>query len=501
MANTPAWIEKAAKKWGDQILKEDLGRYRLAELAGISTYKARTLIDFVKAQGVSLDEDSEEDEEDEVPVPKGKDLDAHDLLYHDNYVYNKATDTYITFTRVTAPKPIVMDGEKHRSLIKAYSNWDGKPATINQICREFQIPRPWLIEYLRIYGVTHDSEPFSREEVETRDIEDMVEEALQFRRQSLYRKYEMGKWKDIQDAAEKWMAFDKTVLERFERAIQNHSVSSQSVPPLKLREAPNPYALVISPTDFHWGMYSWEGESNDPYDFDTAKDRLIRHTEKVVARLPGRPETIYVAIGSDWFHVDGTTNHTTKGTPQDIAGTPSEILVTGCKLTQAYIELLRQVAPVEIYFMPGNHDQHNSRALMLYLAAWYRQTSDVLVYEEYHPRVYAQYGSSLIGFHHGDTTKVKDLGACMAKEARTMWGDTEWHLWFGGHLHTHHVQEAGGIIHYQLPSLAGLDRWHAAHGYVDSDPSLVAYLIDRQDGPVSWVRSAETTPPRPVRKR
>lgn len=513
MADVQDWIIKGAKEWGGRILSENLGRYKLAALAGISNYRAEQIIAFVRRGDLSpsakagskrtarihaATEDfsdflDEAPDEDDVPIeaPRGKALENHELLCHDDYVYNPETDTYTTFTRVTAPKPMVLSGDKHRAIISAYSNWDGEPATINQICREFQIPRPWLVEYLRIHGVTHDSEPFSREEIEGRDVEDMVEEALQAKRQSLYRKYEVAKWRETQAAADKWHAFEETVLTTLLDRFTGREAAE--VPRLSMKPAAKDYCLIMSPTDFHWGMYSWRGEVNDPYDFDTAEGRLIEHTENIVSQLPGRPEKILYTIGSDFFHVDGDTNHTTKGTPQDIAGTPTEILVTGTKLNIRYIDLLRQIAPVEIVFLPGNHDQMNTRALMLVIASHYHGVDDVSVNETYKHRVYLKYGNTLMGFHHGDKTKVKDLGACMSKEARSHWSDTTWHLWFGGHLHTHHVQEAGAIIHYQLPSLAGQDRWHAGHGYVDSDPSLVAYLIGRHEGPFMWLRSSEAT--------
>ena len=67
----------------------------------------------------------------------------------------------------------------------------------------------------------------------------------------------------------------------------------------------------------------------------------------------------------------------------------------------------------------------------------------------------------------------------------------EFHIFFGGHLHHHHVQEVGGITHYQLPSLAGTDRWHAGEGYVTSDPALVAYMIDKTTGVSGFIQTTE----------
>jgi len=53
-------------------------------------------------------------------------------IYDEYYTYNSDSDTYVTFLR-SAPKPVVVPGEVHRAMQRAYSNWDGNPATINEI--------------------------------------------------------------------------------------------------------------------------------------------------------------------------------------------------------------------------------------------------------------------------------------------------------------------------------------------------------------------------------
>lgn len=496
MSTPPAWLEAAARKWRPKIIDEGIGRTALSRLMGETEHKARQVILYVKAQEAAahkasaaiLEQPEEEDaDQDNTPTPDPKD--SNDWLWEKDYIYNADTDAYVTFTKSTG-KPLVMPGHKHRAILKAYSNWDGSPATINQICRDFGIPRPWLIEYLKIHGVTHDSEPFSAEEVATRDVDEMVEDALQQKRRKLYQQYEIHRWRDTKKKAEKWDKFELEVLDRLQEMIED-SIPEYTVPVLKLDKAKQPYALVLSPTDFHWGMYAWDGESGDPYDREEAERRLFEHTQQIINRLPGEPEKILLAVGSDWFHIDGVHAATTKGTPQDIDGTPTEILVTGCELVRSFVDLLRQVAPVEVFSMEGNHDAHNSKVLLLFLSAWYRHEEDVLVHKDWRPRLYTKYGNTLIGFHHGDKTPVKELGACMAREARNMWSTCKYHVFFGGHLHHHHVREIGGITHYQLPSLAGSDGWSSRHGYVTADPALVGYIVEKGAGPSGWVKSSE----------
>lgn len=119
------------------------------------------------------------------------------------YTYNNVSDTYVTFLK-TAPKPITMSGDQHRAMQRAYSNWDGNPSSINEICRTFSFPRAWFVEYKKVHGWTHDREPFTVEEVLDKEPDMLVEEALEFKRNVLFQKYEQEKWKETKDDADKW---------------------------------------------------------------------------------------------------------------------------------------------------------------------------------------------------------------------------------------------------------------------------------------------------------
>jgi hypothetical protein len=68
-------------------------------------------------------------------------------------------------------EPIVTSGADYRAICQAYSNFAGGASTLNQMAMQFGMPRPWLIQYLRIHGVTHDKEPFSSEELMERSAD------------------------------------------------------------------------------------------------------------------------------------------------------------------------------------------------------------------------------------------------------------------------------------------------------------------------------------------
>jgi len=396
------------------------------------------------------------------------------------YYYDKATDCYYTYLR-TASQNVKVPGPTHRAMKEAYSNMVGKGSTINQIARDFNFPRHWFDEYRRRHGWTHDMDPFTNEEMLENDPTELVDDLILRRRRILHKQYTQKQWDEIKKDAQHWGNFEETVMKAFKEHMENNWTPIR-IPKMKLQKNnEQDYALVISPTDFHWGKGGWVDEVGEHYDLEEARKRLFEKTEELVNRLPYQPEKIYLATGSDWFHVDNHQGGTTRGTPQDMSGTPAQILITGCELAREHIDLLRQVAPVEVLFMRGNHDKHSSLTLMLYLSAVYEGVDDVSVRIDPKVRHYATYGKTLIGFTHGDAVQHNALPEIMAAEEAKLWGESNFRVWFTGHRHHQHLKELRGCTVYTLPSLAGKDRWHYQAGYI-SQPGLAAHMVDKNLG-------------------
>jgi len=396
----------------------------------------------------------------------------------ESYFYDQVNDEYFTFLS-TANTMIKVEGDRHRAMKTAYSSMVGKPASINEVCREFGIPRAWFDEYRRRHGWTHDMDIYTDEQIMESNVEQLVEDLVLKRRHELHKKLERKKWKEIEEDADKYRLFETNVLADFRNLIQEKATS---VSQLALPVSSDPFSLVISPTDFHWGKYGWVDEVGETYNFEEAKSRLMGKTQELISRLYSKPEQIIISTGSDWFHVDNDLGTTTRGTPQDMCATPAEILITGCKLAREHIDLLRQVAPVEIVMMAGNHDRHSSLALMMYLSAAYEGVNDVDITITANNRRYIEYGNTVLGFTHGDGLGKTALGPLMAVEARELWGANEHKVWFHGHLHHQRMHEKDGCLIIQMPSLAGHDRYHARSGYTTSKAGLAAYLIDYKEG-------------------
>jgi len=481
------WMKEAYEKYGKEIASKGLTRTGVMALTKLGESRSRRLLDYVRLTNPHDSTAHKPTVQEPTPVYNPIEIKKPEIKKPENpvnaktsptmnhalehYYYDQTTDIYITFLKSGHLK---VSGHAHRGLKQAYSNWDGKPETINTLCREYQIPRAYLTQYIRIHGWTHDSEPFSDEAVATTPVEVLVNDALLQRKHQLAKQYNAAQYQEIEMDAQKWRDIEQGVLPAIEKSItaQRHPIER-----LKLREANRAYSVVIAPQDFHWGGYGWIDETGETYNRVEAERRIVSKTEELASLLPGRPEKIYVSVGGDWFHTDGDHASTTKGTPMEADGSPSEILITGMEMARKHIDSLRQIAPVELVFMGGNHDRSNSLALLMYLSAWYRHDNDVTIHRTPKLRSYISYRDTLIGFTHGDKVKAKDLGHLMANEASEQWGQSKSRIWFTGHLHHEVVREIGGIVQYQLPSLSGTDRWHARQGFTTARAGICAHLI------------------------
>ena len=121
----------------------------------------------------------------------------------DAYYYNQEEDIYFTFLRA-ADQVVKIEGDVHRQMKADYSNMATDALTINEMCRKYAMPRPWLEEYRKRHGWTHDMSPFTDEEFAEKDTDEMVKDLIHWKKKELFEKYEQARWKDLEKDATKW---------------------------------------------------------------------------------------------------------------------------------------------------------------------------------------------------------------------------------------------------------------------------------------------------------
>jgi hypothetical protein len=240
--------------------------------------------------------------------------------------------------------------------------------------------------------------------------------------------------------------------------------------------------LEINISDLHFGKLGWSGEIGENFDHKIARKRLLNAISDIIKRTKYiQFEKIILPTGNDFFNFDTIAGTTTLGTAQDNDLRWSKLFLKGTELYIEIVDMLKEIAPVEIFYVAGNHDKMTSYYLINYLNAWYRKEDNVNVDISPMTRKYIKYGNSLIGFAHGNTEK-KRIDGIMQVEAREDWGKTKFHEWHLSHLHSEHVREDKGIIIRNISSLTGSDAWHYESGYVGAIKKLPCFIWDKKYG-------------------
>lgn len=251
-----------------------------------------------------------------------------------------------------------------------------------------------------------------------------------------------------------------------------------------------PHLVELALHDAHFGKYAWGAETGGAdQDLQAIEGVYYNAGIELVDRV-GRHsiERFLLPIGSDFFHYDNPRGQTSSGTQLDYDSRYAKVFFAGYKSCVRLIDYLAEIAPVDLLWVPGNHDRQSSYNLAVTLHAHYHRTKRVSVDVDPRWRKYYRYGRTVIGMTHGDMEPKRDLPAIMLSEARELMADADTLEIHTGHLHkagevVHRVGDtlAGGVRVRELPSLSASDHWHYTHGY-RAQRAAEAYIWGKTHG-------------------
>lgn len=301
------------------------------------------------------------------------------------------------------------------------------------------------------------------------------------------------RWENELTATEAWQVkvwlrrrIPKPVSDAITSMLANHHYEPITYDILPLTDR---HLLELSFYDVHFGKLCWGRETGRDYDLKLSKTFFRRGVDKLLSRVAGYPiDRILIPIGNDFFHINSWKNTTAAGTPLDVDSRMSKIFEVGCEAMIEAINRCIQIAPVDLLWVPGNHDPETSWYMAKCLDAWYRTVDEVRVNAEPNHRKYIQYGCTLLGYTHGHAEKHDDLPTLMAVEQPQMWANSSTRSWRLGHFHTKRQKRytAGdtfkGVTVDVLPSISGADAWHYQQGYVGNPQAAEAWLWSFDEG-------------------
>jgi len=253
-----------------------------------------------------------------------------------------------------------------------------------------------------------------------------------------------------------------------------------NIQPLQYKQ--NGKILIFAPSDFHYNLLSEKLATGNEYNLEIAENIYYYILNDVINRVKGKHfEKVLFVVGNDFItadNINGTTNH---GTQQDICTDWFNIIARATQLIVDGVDILSNIAPVDVVYVPSNHDAHSMFGIIQTINAYYRNDNNVSVDCSPLPRKYYKFGSTLLALSHD--IKVKNALQIITSEAKDMWSGCEHIVLLLAHLHQSMVYEKQGYLEImRLPCCSGFSRWSNDKGYIQTEKKNQSLIIDKEYG-------------------
>lgn len=391
----------------------------------------------------------------------------------------------------------------------------GKPVTRAAFRTHSTIPeKEWIAEFGPVWGnfkgaytdACHSANPQQTQEV----VDEGDRRTINLDRTTIKTLEELVKafeidletWRVDRFVANKWDAPNGEPLYQVKAhlARKNEAIAAKDeiaeLKKLALNQAsPAPWPASVPPVsgnvlelaimDHHFGKLAWGVETgHDHYDTKIAQRIWEQAYEHLVhaAASAYKIEKVLLLVGNDILNSDDSDGRTTHGTYVATDGRYHKTFSLVRNTLINTVQRLRQLAPVHVVVMPGNHDRLSAWHLGDSLECFFHQYPDIVVDNLPRARKYFRWGSVLLGFTHGDKGKRTDYPLLMATEQPEAFGATTFREWHTGHNHRTQVDEYHGVRVRILPALCAPDAWHNEEGFVGAQRTAQAFVWNKNKG-------------------
>lgn len=465
-----------------------LSRRDVTRLTGLGSHRAMQVVRYVQDHG---DAAPEAEPAPSVAVKLSTEADDRAAAKSDacSYTYNDVRDAYTFVWSGREDRPMVLAGEIVRSMINDYVE-DGGNRPMHDVAIRHGVTRRDFEKIKTALGVTKRHEPFSPEEIESSDEDDLFDRSMQAKRQRLAARVDREDYRHVRDAAARWVAFESRTLDPFAEKISqllDRSVLPAYQPRAPLANDPGEVIAHIHASDLHFGAYcapSFGG--GDGYNRDIARERFLSGVSEAAERLQGRKINYVVLVcGGDMVHSDNIHGKTSSFRHQmDLDGLPEEILCEAIDMYLQGIAILRSRGfNVHVEVVPGNHDYYTSIAMGKAAQVAYRHDPCVTFGNLIAPFAYLYFGNTALVMHHGHGLhKAKDLADNLHVHSRKQGRGYRHGYAITGNLHHMRVEEDPGIVLLQQPAPVEPDRYATTNGWSTARPAMIVYTFSALDG-------------------
>ena len=436
-------------------------------------------------------------------------------IHKKNYYYDEHDKVYVLHLKSSGKKdPFVFSESTVQDMRRQYSNWDGQECSMNEICRIFKLNRKCFKEIKTIFGWTHDSDPFTDEEISRKNDEELLEDLDAMRRNTLWTKNNHKKWEQTKKDAEKWQEFEMGTLNPFNTIT---AIPIKYNPKL-FKKAKNvskenaDKTLVVTIADAHCGAGIDSGHLlyDNKYSIDIFKERMKYIPEFLLAKYGKAPFKNVQLLDAGEAHHLNTNSRTDSGKVQLNTSYAHEDIWNAT--TTSYADLIYNLARLSNNKLVknsvcGNHASYIDYCLETYLKATFseygkedegkiiinpnRKLAESVVVEE-NSMLTVVHGKG-IGTVSSTFNAKKELSANVIMQSfREQYRTTKHKYLFSAHLHHKYSASNQAMLDasphntsaelqtfefFSLPSIVGTDEY-ADSLYLKTRPAICYFIFD-----------------------
>jgi hypothetical protein len=240
-------------------------------------------------------------------------------------------------------------------------------------------------------------------------------------------------------------------------------------------------------TDYHLGMLAWHQEGGSDWNISIAERTIIAALQQMIEQSP-KAHTAVINIQGDFLHTDGKTPVTPASKHVlDADSRFPKIRKSAIRVIRSLVTMsLLRHQEVHLIIAEGNHDEEASGWLADLFSVHYEEEPRVTVNDSVLPFYVFEWGSTMLGIHHGHKVKNESLPLLFAAQFPQQWGRTTRREIHCGHRHHRDEKEYNGVTVVQHPTLAARDAYAARGGWI-ADRAAWAITYHKKYGAVGRV--------------
>jgi hypothetical protein len=240
-------------------------------------------------------------------------------------------------------------------------------------------------------------------------------------------------------------------------------------------------------TDYHLGMLAWHKEGGSDWNISIAEKTILAALVQMVNQSPNA-HTAVLNIQGDFLHTDGKTPVTPASKHVlDADSRFPKIRRSAIRIIRSLVAIcLQRHQEVRLIIAEGNHDEESAGWLADLFSVHYEEEPRVTVNDSVLPFYVFEWGSTMLGIHHGHKVKNESLPLLFAAQFPQEWGRTTRREIHCGHRHHRDEKEYNGVTVVQHPTLAARDAYAARGGWI-ADRAAWAITYHKKYGAVGRV--------------